>query len=58
MEFVEEVNKICDVVISAQPGQKFISGTSTINKIMSGNNFKEFEILEKSLITKNNCIIH
>lgn len=58
MEFAEEVNKICDVVISAQPGQKFISGTSTINKIMSGNNFKEFEILEKSLITKNNCIIH
>ena len=44
MEFAEEVNKICDVVISAQPGQKFISGTSTINKIMSGNNFKEFEI--------------
>lgn len=58
MEFAEEVNKICDVVISVQPGQKFISGTSTINKIMSGNNFKEFEILEKSLITKNNCIIH
>ena len=44
MKFVEEVNKICDVVISVQPGQKFISGTSTINKIMSGNNFKEFEI--------------
>ena len=44
MKFVEEVNKTCDVVISVQPGQKFISGTSTINKIMSGNNFKEFEI--------------
>ena len=44
MKFVEEVNKICDVVISVQPGQKFISGTSTINKIMSGDNFKEFEI--------------
>ena len=44
MKFVEEVNKICDVVVSVQPGQKFISGTSTINKIMSGDNFKEFEI--------------
>ena len=44
MKFVEEVNKICDVVVSVQPVQKFISGTSTINKIMSGNNFKEFEI--------------